>query len=75
MFLWDQCIYSDEENIEEVYVGDTQVIKSSPGDYNLDNNRFVPNTPLPSKIVTSIKNHTFISYYETKHFDPRKTQK
>jgi hypothetical protein len=30
MFLWDWCIDSDEEHIEEVFVGDTQVIKFPP---------------------------------------------
>jgi hypothetical protein len=29
MFLWDRCIDSDDENIEEVFIGDTLVAKDS----------------------------------------------
>jgi hypothetical protein len=35
MFLWDWCIDSDDEHIEEVFIGDTPVVKFSPRDYNL----------------------------------------
>jgi hypothetical protein len=35
MFLWDWCIDSDDEKIEEFFMGDTPVIKVSPRDYKL----------------------------------------
>jgi hypothetical protein len=35
MSLWDWCIDSDDEQIEEVLIGDTPIIKASPRDYNL----------------------------------------
>jgi hypothetical protein len=44
MSLWDWCIDSDDEKIEEVFIGDTPVIKYSPRDYNLHNKGVVPNT-------------------------------
>jgi hypothetical protein len=44
MFLWDWCIDSDDEQIEEVFIGDTPVIKVAPKEYNLCNKGVVPNT-------------------------------
>jgi len=44
MFLWDQCIDSDDEHIQEFFIGDTPVIKISPRDYNLRSKGVFPNT-------------------------------
>jgi hypothetical protein len=44
MFLWDWCIDSDDEKIEEIFVENTPVVKVVPRDYNLHNKGPVPNT-------------------------------
>jgi type IV secretory pathway VirB9-like protein len=56
MFLWDWCLYSDNEKVEEIYVGDTQTMKSTPKYYNLDSKRAMENTPLPSKTTLATRN-------------------
>jgi hypothetical protein len=53
MFLWDWCLDSDDEKVEEIFVGDTQIMKVSPKDYNLHNKGVVSNTPLPYKTSPS----------------------
>jgi hypothetical protein len=55
MFLWDWCIDLDGEHIEEVFIGDTPVIKVSPRDYNLYNKGIVPNTSPPQKSHASLR--------------------
>jgi len=53
MFFWDWCLDSDNEQIEEISIGDTQIPKGDPKDYNLCNKGVVDNMPLSSKIFPS----------------------
>jgi hypothetical protein len=46
MPFWDWCPESDDEKIEEILIGDTQVVKDvAPKGYNLRNKGPIPNTP------------------------------
>jgi hypothetical protein len=51
MFLWNSCLESDDEQSEEIFVGDTIIIKSDPKYYNLCNKGVITSTPIPSKII------------------------
>jgi hypothetical protein len=53
MFLWDWCLDSDDEQVEDNLCRRYPDPKGAPKDYNLCNKGVVANTPLPSKIVPS----------------------
>jgi hypothetical protein len=58
MSLWDSCIDSDDEKIEEVFIGDTTVIKSAPKDYNLREKGIVSNISSSTKTNTPLRKIT-----------------
>jgi hypothetical protein len=53
MFLWHWCLDSNNEIVEEIFVGYTQILKVSPRDYNLLNKGAVASTLMASNTIHS----------------------
>jgi hypothetical protein len=50
MFLWDYCIDSNDQQIEEIFVENTQVVKDSPRDTICIEKVQFPTPPLPKML-------------------------
>jgi hypothetical protein len=56
--LWDWCIDTNDAKVEEGFIGDTPIIKSSPRDYNIHKKGDVPNISSPPKYNTPLRKIT-----------------